>query len=78
GAGWGLILPSIDAGVSDIVRSQHRAGALSLRGSASSIGRAAGPVAFATLSLQMGYRVLLLVAGIVAFGFGFLVYVLDR
>ena len=77
GAGWGLTLPSIDAGVSDLVRTQYRAGALSLRGSASSIGRAGGPIAFTTLSLQFDYRVLLLSAGIIALGFGVLIFVLD-
>lgn len=77
GAGWGVTLPSIDAGVSDIVRTEHRAGALSLRGSASSIGRAGGPIAFTTLSLQFGYRGLLLYGGVIALGFGVLVFVLD-
>ncbi|MDS0301092.1 MFS transporter [Halogeometricum sp. S1BR25-6] len=77
GAGWGLTLPSIDAGVSDLVRTEYRAGALSLRGSASSIGRAGGPIAFTTLSLQFGYRSLLLSAGIIALGFGVLVFALE-
>ena len=66
GTGWGLALPSIDAGVSDLVPTRFRAGALSLRGSASFIGRAAGPVVFAALSTGAGYRVLLLLAGVVA------------
>jgi MFS family permease len=77
GAGWGLTLPSIDAGVSDLVRTQYRAGALSLRGSASSIGRTGGPIAFTTLSLQFGYRSLLLSAGLIALGFGVLVFALE-
>jgi MFS family permease len=77
GVGWGMTLPSIDAGVSDLVRTKYRAGALSLRGSASSIGRAGGPVVFAALSLQVGYRPLLLYAGIVALGYGVLVFVVD-
>ena len=64
GAGWGLVLPSIDAGVSDLVPTRFRAGALSLRGSASFAGRAAGPIVFAALSARGGYRVLLLLAGI--------------
>ena len=66
GAGWGLALPSIDAGVSDLVPTRFRAGALSLRGSASFVGRAAGPIVFAALSAGTGYRVLLLLAGLVA------------
>lgn len=69
GAGWGLALPSIDAGVSDLVPTQFRAGALSLRGSASFIGRAAGPILFASLAAQNGYRILLLLAGIGAFAY---------
>lgn len=74
GSGWGIALPSIDAAVSDLVPTQFRAGALSLRGSASFLGRAAGPILFATLAIQTGYRILLLAAGTVAFLFaGFLV-----
>ena len=64
GAGWGVALPSIDAGVSDLVPTQFRAGALSLRGSASFIGRAAGPILFAAIAVQSGYRILLLLAGL--------------
>lgn len=63
GAGWGLVLPSIDAGVSDLVPSEFRAGALSLRGSAAFLGRAGGPIAFASLAAMAGYRPLLLLGG---------------
>ena len=68
GAGWGLALPSIDAGISDLVPRQFRGGAVSLRNSASSAGRAAGPFAFASLGLVFGYETLLLAAGGVALG----------
>lgn len=78
GAGWGMALPSIDAAVSDLVPTQFRAGALSLRGSASFIGRAAGPILFASLAIQNGYRILLLSAGVVAFAFGVLLMLLAR
>lgn len=78
GAGWGLVLPSIDAGVSDIVPPQFRAGALSLRNSASFLGRAAGPVLFTALAAGSGYRVLLLAAGVSAFAFGGLLLLVRR
>ena len=78
GAGWGLALPSIDAGVSDLVPTQFRAGALSLRGSASFIGRAAGPILFTALAVQSGYRILLLLAGVGALVFGAVLLVLLR
>ncbi|MGQ5516681.1 MFS transporter [Halococcus saccharolyticus] len=78
GAGWGLALPSIDAGVSDLVPTQFRAGALSLRGSASFVGRAAGPILFAALAVRSGYRILLLLAGVCALVFGVVLVVLMR
>ena len=78
GAGWGLVLPSIDASVSDIVPPQFRAGALSLRNSASFLGRAAGPVLFTALAAGSGYRVLLLAAGVSAFAFGGLLLLVRR
>lgn len=78
GAGWGMTLPSIDAAVSDLVPTQFRAGALSLRGSATFLGRAAGPILFTSLAVQHGYRVLLLLAGIVALVFGVLLVALAQ
>jgi MFS family permease len=78
GAGWGLALPSIDAGISNLVPTQFRAGALSLRGSASFAGRAAGPIAFAALAVGSGYRVLLLLAGVVALVSALVLFLLMR
>ena len=66
GAGPGLILPSVDAGITSAVATQYRAGVLSLRNSTTFLGRATGPVLFAALAAVTGYRTLLLVAGIVA------------
>ncbi|MFB6142438.1 MAG: MFS transporter [Halorientalis sp.] len=66
GAGWGLSLPSVDDATSDRVPAQYRAGALSLRNSATFLGRAAGPVTFTTLAVGGGYRPLLLGAGLLA------------
>lgn len=78
GGGWGLALPSIDAGVGDLVPTQFRAGAFSLRGSASFTGRAAGPIVFAALAVQYGYRFLLLLAGISALVFALGMILLTR
>ena len=53
-------MPAIDAAVSDLVAAEHRAGALSLRNSATFLGRATGPVLFAGLAATTGYTPLLL------------------
>lgn len=75
GGGWGLMLPSVDAGVSAVVSPQFRAGALSVRNSATFLGRAAGPVLFTAAAPAVGYRPLLLAAGVGAALYGALVVV---
>jgi MFS family permease len=66
GCGIGLVLPSVDAAVSDRVPASFRAGALSLRNSTTFLGRAAGPVVFAAIAGVVGYPTLLLASGFVA------------
>ncbi|TYL39104.1 MFS transporter [Natronococcus pandeyae] len=66
GAGIGLVLPSVDAEVSDRVASQYLAGALSLRNSTTFLGRTLGPVAFAGIAATTGYAPLLLGGAIAA------------
>ena len=66
GAGWGIVLPSIDAAVSDLVDVRFRGGALSLRNSVTFLGRASGPFVFAGLAVFLGYRPLFVLAGVVA------------
>lgn len=78
GAGWGIVLPSIDAGISDRTPGRLRAGAVSIRNSASSVGRAAGPFLFTALAVGTGYSTLLVVAGIGALGFAAAVAALRR
>ena len=70
GAGLGLTMPAVDAAISSLVSSRHRAGALSIRNSTTFLGRSVGPVLFAGLAVTTGYRTLLLAAGIVALGSG--------
>lgn len=72
GAGPGLILPSVDAGISGLVPAQYRAGSLSLRNSTTFLGRATGPILFTSIATVTGYRTLLLAAGLVAIGAGLL------
>lgn len=72
GAGLGIPLPSIDAAISGLVPMRLRAGALSLRNSATFLGRAAGPVVFVGIAVTTGYRTLLLVAGVFVLGTGLL------
>lgn len=66
GAGVGLVLPSVDAGLSASVSRDLRAGALSLRNSVTFLGRAAGPVAFAAAAGAAGYDPLLRASGALA------------
>lgn len=66
GAGMGIVLPSVDAGVTEAVSDAVRAGAVSLRTSTTFLGRAAGPVVFAGIAAVAGYRPLLLAAALVA------------
>ncbi|WP_435179798.1 MFS transporter [Halorussus sp. AFM4] len=65
GAGVGLTMPSVDALLSDLVTTEYRAGALSVRNSVTFLGRAVGPVSFAGIAARTGYRPLLLAAGLV-------------
>ena len=78
GAGVGLTLPSVDALLTDLVSREYRAGALSLRNSATFLGRAAGPILFAGLAAETGYRPLLLAAGLLAFAGGSGTLLLSR
>ncbi|WP_232701411.1 MFS transporter [Halobacterium wangiae] len=67
GGGVGLVLPSVDAGLTDRVPADLRAGALSLRNSVTFLGRASGPIAFAAFAGAVGYDALFTTAGFVAF-----------
>ena len=78
GAGLGLSMPAVDAAISDLVETQYRGGALSLRNSTTFLGRAAGPVLFVGLAVTTSYRSLLLAAGVVALGSGLLVVAVMR
>ena len=80
GGGIGLLLPSIDAALSETVPAEYRAGAFSLRNSTTFAGRFAGPVVFVGLAVTAGYGydALLLAAGVVALGTAALVTVATR
>lgn len=64
GVGMGLVLPSVDAAISGLAPAGRRADALSLRGSATFLGRSVGPLAFTGIAAVSGYRPLLLAAGV--------------
>ncbi|MDL5360570.1 MFS transporter [Halalkalicoccus sp. NIPERK01] len=68
GAGVGLLMPVVDAAVSDRVDTEYLAGAMSLRNSTTFLGRTAGPIAFAGLAISVGYGYdsLLLASSLVA------------
>jgi MFS transporter, ACDE family, multidrug resistance protein len=78
GAGWGVTLPAIDDDVSEFVSAEFRAEALSLRNSATFLGRSVAPVLFTSLATLWTYSFLLLVAGVVGFASGLLGMVLSR
>lgn len=63
GAGFGLLLPSVDAEIGRIAPPEYRAGALSLRNVAAFSGRSVGPILFTSAAVVTGYRTLLLAAG---------------
>lgn len=63
GGGYGLIFPSVDASINALAPSSYRAGALSLRNSASFLGRGTGPLLFALVASSVGYRPVLAIAG---------------
>ena len=65
GVGLGFTMPAVDAGVSDRVTQEYRAGLLGLRNSTTFLGRASGPIVFTSLALWVGYE-MLLAAGSVA------------
>ena len=75
GAGVGLLLPSVDAALSDRTAEAYRAGAFSLRNSTTFLGRFTGPIAFTGLAgtVGLGYTPLLLVSGALAVGAALLV-----
>lgn len=62
GVGLGLSMPAVDAGVSERVTQEYRAGLLGLRNSTTFLGRATGPVVFVTAAAFVGYRPLLATA----------------
>ncbi|WP_435346742.1 MFS transporter [Haloarchaeobius sp. HRN-SO-5] len=64
GVGLGLTMPSVDAAISQRVSTSYRAGLLGLRNSTTFLGRATGPVVFATGAALVGYPLLLLVSGV--------------
>lgn len=78
GAGVGLTMPSVDALLSDLVTTEYRAGALSVRNSVTFLGRAVGPILFAGVAATTGYQPLLLGAGVVGFAGGVGVLLLGR
>lgn len=64
GVGVGLVLPSVDAAISEAVPAEDRAGVFGLRASSTFLGRATGPILFTGIAVATGYRVVLLAAGV--------------
>lgn len=64
GTGIGLVLPSVDAAISQAITREFHAVALSLRNSATGVGRASGPLLFTAAATVVGYRGLLVGAGL--------------
>ncbi|WP_458204429.1 MFS transporter [Haladaptatus sp. NG-SE-30] len=77
GTGLGLSMPAVDAAISDLVSSGLRGGALSLRNSTTFLGRAAGPVLFASLAATTGYYPLFVASGVVALAIALSVFAMS-
>ncbi|WP_132057858.1 MFS transporter [Halorussus amylolyticus] len=84
GVGFGIVMPSIDTTVVTLVSGELRAGMMGMRTSMLRLGQTLGPVSFtyvaeaAFASSLAGYRVLLLVSGILVVGSGLVGYALLR
>lgn len=63
GSGYGLVFPSVDASITTIAPSTYCGGALSLRNSATFLGRGMGPLLVALAATAVGYRPVLAVSG---------------
>lgn len=70
GSGYGLIFPSVDSSITTIAPASYRAGALSLRNSATFLGRGTGPLLFALAATAIGYRPVLAVSAGVSLAVG--------
>ncbi|TFG09921.1 MFS transporter [Candidatus Thorarchaeota archaeon] len=63
GTGVGFSVPAIDSRITNCVTKEHRGEALSIRNSATFLGRTTGPLIFAAIAQVTGYPLLLLGAG---------------
>lgn len=84
GVGFGIVMPSIDTTVITLVSSELRAGMMGMRTSLLRLGQTVGPIAFTFLAetffptAVVGYRILILVSGIVVTLGGVVAYILLR
>lgn len=72
GLGVGLSIPSLDTAVSRLLPQRYRGGAMSVRTSMVRLGQTIGPALFTALAVTVGYRIQLLVSGILAMAVGVL------
>ncbi|WP_276253639.1 MFS transporter [Halomontanus rarus] len=84
GVGFGIVMPSIDTTVVTLVSSELRAGMMGMRTSMLRLGQTLGPVAFTFIAeagfatSSGGYRVLLVVSGVIVLISGVGGYLLLR
>ncbi|MCQ4332837.1 MFS transporter [Natronomonas sp. F2-12] len=84
GVGFGLVMPSIDTAIVTAVPDRLRAGMMGMRTSVLRLGQTAGPIAFTFLAETFfptpstGYRLLLVVCGVVILAAGAVGYPLLR
>lgn len=84
GAGFGIVMPSIDTAIVTLVSGELRAGMMGMRTSLLRLGQTLGPVGFTTTAETafatplVGYRRLLVVVGTVVLVSGCLAYVVVR
>jgi MFS family permease len=74
GIGVGLCAPSIDSAISGSIEAEKRASILSVRNSTTFLGRTNGPILFTFASSIFGYKLVLLISGIIVLFLGIVAF----
>ncbi|TFG11270.1 MFS transporter [Candidatus Thorarchaeota archaeon] len=77
GAGVGFTLPAIDSQITNCIPEGFRGEALSIRNSATFLGRTTGPILFTAIALVIGYPLLLIGSGLVALAIAAVLFVIP-
>jgi MFS family permease len=78
GIGMGLLLPTINVGISKLSTSKNVSVLFGVRMSVKRFGQTVGPVAFTLVSTPSGYRSSLVIGGVVIGLLGIVIFVINR